>query len=141
MIRRPPRSTLFPYTTLFRSGVGAEHAAGAVECARNRRALTRDEGARARVEPHRLRRPDLRRGTTAELLELARQRLGLGRIRIRPARRFAHEDLEIIDGPNGDLLCRRVLWPPALAHAARERLESHRRARDRLLARHQGAPA
>src|SRR5436190_10849320 len=23
MIRRPPRSTLFPYTTLFRSGVGA----------------------------------------------------------------------------------------------------------------------
>src|SRR3712207_7521355 len=27
MIRRPPRSTLFPYTTLFRSR-GAEHAAG-----------------------------------------------------------------------------------------------------------------
>src|SRR2546422_1562151 len=26
MIRRPPRSTLFPYTTLFRSGVG--HADG-----------------------------------------------------------------------------------------------------------------
>src|SRR3712207_9042403 len=25
MIRRPPRSTLFPYTTLFRSGVG-QHA-------------------------------------------------------------------------------------------------------------------
>src|SRR3712207_7417734 len=25
MIRRPPRSTLFPYTTLFRSGRGAEH--------------------------------------------------------------------------------------------------------------------
>src|SRR3712207_8324803 len=24
MIRRPPRSTLFPYTTLFRSGAGAE---------------------------------------------------------------------------------------------------------------------
>src|SRR5256885_5288171 len=33
MIRRPPRSTLFPYTTLFRSGktFGADdHAAGAV---------------------------------------------------------------------------------------------------------------
>src|SRR5688572_31117818 len=28
MIRRPPRSTLFPYTTLFRSGAGtAAHAA------------------------------------------------------------------------------------------------------------------
>src|SRR5689334_23600919 len=28
MIRRPPRSTLFPYTTLFRSQVGERHAAG-----------------------------------------------------------------------------------------------------------------
>src|SRR5260221_3916006 len=27
MIRRPPRSTLFPYTTLFRSACGAEQAA------------------------------------------------------------------------------------------------------------------
>src|SRR3989440_12205043 len=26
MIRRPPRSTLFPYTTLFRSAPGDEHA-------------------------------------------------------------------------------------------------------------------
>src|SRR2546430_11968491 len=25
MIRRPPRSTLFPYTTLFRSGFSAKH--------------------------------------------------------------------------------------------------------------------
>src|SRR5260221_3437589 len=29
MIRRPPRSTLFPYTTLFRSGKGAQPAAPA----------------------------------------------------------------------------------------------------------------
>src|SRR5690349_23930656 len=28
MIRRPPRSTLFPYTTLFRSGRLHEHAVG-----------------------------------------------------------------------------------------------------------------
>src|SRR3712207_7445805 len=28
MIRRPPRSTLFPYTTLFRSGVARRHEAG-----------------------------------------------------------------------------------------------------------------
>src|SRR5256885_7362918 len=27
MIRRPPRSTLFPYTTLFRSGFAAHHRA------------------------------------------------------------------------------------------------------------------
>src|SRR3712207_8161587 len=26
MIRRPPRSTLFPYTTLFRSGLALDHA-------------------------------------------------------------------------------------------------------------------
>src|SRR5256885_8297814 len=29
MIRRPPRSTLFPYTTLFRSGLGATSWPGA----------------------------------------------------------------------------------------------------------------
>src|SRR5256885_8244081 len=29
MIRRPPRSTLFPYTTLFRSGDGGAPAGGA----------------------------------------------------------------------------------------------------------------
>src|SRR2546422_3935839 len=28
MIRRPPRSTLFPYTTLFRSGGGLSHRPG-----------------------------------------------------------------------------------------------------------------
>src|SRR3712207_6878061 len=50
MIRRPPRSTLFPYTTLFRSGcddvahaVGAEGGAG-VAAARH------DEVAHDRVE-------------------------------------------------------------------------------------------
>src|SRR5256885_5848768 len=31
MIRRPPRSTLFPYTTLFRSLVLAQHLAGAAD--------------------------------------------------------------------------------------------------------------
>src|SRR3989442_6164878 len=29
MIRRPPRSTLFPYTTLFRSDIVAQHQYGA----------------------------------------------------------------------------------------------------------------
>src|SRR5256885_13965205 len=29
MIRRPPRSTLFPYTTLFRSGMQGQHGAAA----------------------------------------------------------------------------------------------------------------
>src|SRR2546426_7834760 len=31
MIRRPPRSTLFPYTTLFRSGYGSDGVHDAVE--------------------------------------------------------------------------------------------------------------
>src|SRR5256885_13016288 len=30
MIRRPPRSTLFPYTTLFRSGIASALAGGAM---------------------------------------------------------------------------------------------------------------
>src|SRR3712207_7622157 len=44
MIRRPPRSTLFPYTTLFRSGAdhgrdgGEPHAAASPRCPRIRRA-------------------------------------------------------------------------------------------------------
>src|SRR2546422_6737476 len=37
MIRRPPRSTLFPYTTLFRSGGGGDDAA--VEVVQSRRDL------------------------------------------------------------------------------------------------------
>src|SRR2546428_2738912 len=49
MIRRPPRSTLFPYTTLFRSlecrggRPGAAHAAGAVSRAPLRWDLARSE--------------------------------------------------------------------------------------------------
>src|SRR5260370_26265328 len=31
MIRRPPRSTLFPYTTLFRSGGGQKAASGGIQ--------------------------------------------------------------------------------------------------------------
>src|SRR3712207_8483596 len=52
MIRRPPRSTLFPYTTLFRSvrrgGPGRAAPVGA-----------RQEGAARRTDPARLRRPNL----------------------------------------------------------------------------------
>src|SRR2546422_7187523 len=66
MIRRPPRSTLFPYTTLFRSQLGADEDDGDpvmgelvddlmdlrlrpdVEAARG---LIEDEHPRSRVEP------------------------------------------------------------------------------------------
>src|SRR3712207_9462863 len=47
MIRRPPRSTLFPYTTLFRSR--CRRASGARPRARGR---TRTRAARARSEEH-----------------------------------------------------------------------------------------
>src|SRR5256885_3951296 len=41
MIRRPPRSTLFPYTTLFRSDLGAGH--GIHRAARDRDGLGQQE--------------------------------------------------------------------------------------------------
>src|SRR5690348_18218580 len=63
MLRRPPRSTLFPYTTLFRSfgGIGRGPRE---KCARDRRAPSR--GARDRRRDD---RPNLRRSEehTSEL--------------------------------------------------------------------------
>src|SRR5687767_15769348 len=51
MIRRPPRSTLFPYTTLFRSRIGAD--AGAVSRPLFRRTDFSREGRCAdRAQPH-----------------------------------------------------------------------------------------
>src|SRR5207249_11516646 len=45
-IRRPPRSTLFPYTTLFRSRMGAEPGRARLGHRRNSRAAAEDHGAR-----------------------------------------------------------------------------------------------
>src|SRR3712207_8399582 len=45
MIRRPPRSTLFPYTTLFRSG-GAADRRGVAELRRDEAAHERHRAAR-----------------------------------------------------------------------------------------------
>src|SRR3712207_7895709 len=49
MIRRPPRSTLFPYTTLFRSDVAVDD--GGREDPRGGRALARHEPVRAQRGP------------------------------------------------------------------------------------------
>src|SRR3712207_7386382 len=50
MIRRPPRSTLFPYTTLFRSRHHGQRQAGALDAAAQRRppraVPARDAGGR-----------------------------------------------------------------------------------------------
>src|SRR3712207_9347855 len=52
MIRRPPRSTLFPYTTLFRSEVGGREALGAPPpAARERPGRPGRAGASANVTP------------------------------------------------------------------------------------------
>src|SRR3712207_7970862 len=54
MIRRPPRSTLFPYTTLFRSAGGAADEVGAVRAEQllwAERAALGDAGRRARPPP------------------------------------------------------------------------------------------
>src|SRR5258708_18912336 len=60
MIRRPPRSTLFPYTTLFRSevwletgnGVGEPRRIVEVEDGRHRRVELREQALEDRSEEH-----------------------------------------------------------------------------------------
>src|SRR2546430_9464506 len=54
MIRRPPRSTLFPYTTLFRSHLGGDHRRGRASEGRRshgeERGVALDRAARQRRE-------------------------------------------------------------------------------------------
>src|SRR3712207_6300206 len=64
MIRRPPRSTLFPYTTLFRSGSPSSDLAG--RRARTRRCATAADGG-----AHRPRRRPLDRQPLAALVATA----------------------------------------------------------------------
>src|SRR2546430_9748500 len=55
MIRRPPRSTLFPYTTLFRSSLGKQHHQSldrGRERARLRAACLREQNDQVRSEEH-----------------------------------------------------------------------------------------
>src|SRR5260221_9393754 len=49
MIRRPPRSTLFPYTTLFRSRAAAPGRGRGTQLPANRRFRPRAQAARARA--------------------------------------------------------------------------------------------
>src|SRR5256885_15510715 len=50
MIRRPPRSTLFPYTTLFRSGI---HLGGMPMPGRGRASFTKRQKERSRQDKQR----------------------------------------------------------------------------------------
>src|SRR2546425_7330450 len=65
MIRRPPRSTLFPYTTLFRSAVRGD--AGKSKFARNRVAINRERIPRECARAHGTRSEE----HTSELQSLA----------------------------------------------------------------------
>src|SRR5258708_38830598 len=61
MIRRPPRSTLFPYTTLFRS-LGDRSAVRRLACDR---VCARDVGQLRAVDRHRERPASVQSGVTA----------------------------------------------------------------------------
>src|SRR5258708_10215936 len=53
MIRRPPRSTLFPYTTLFRSSAGADRKRGASQDGDSRRHPARRRSQSQLARPRR----------------------------------------------------------------------------------------
>src|SRR2546422_5065705 len=53
MIRRPPRSTLFPYTTLFRSGLGRDGGEGVAGAERDQRPGRGNEVPVGVHRPHR----------------------------------------------------------------------------------------
>src|SRR5690348_18211788 len=52
MIRRPPRSTLFPYTTLFRSGVAQPHSNNAARLGPRQRSGATSVGAPGHLTDH-----------------------------------------------------------------------------------------
>src|SRR5256885_2902211 len=64
MIRRPPRSTLFPYTTLFRSPAGRESRAVRGRSRLRGEARYHHRRHEVRVRDHARRRPDRDRKST-----------------------------------------------------------------------------
>src|SRR5256885_12476168 len=66
MIRRPPRSTLFPYTTLFRSRVSTQSSRNAT-CLQHLSASRIECGQDAAVLDHERRHPDRSEEHTSEL--------------------------------------------------------------------------
>src|SRR3712207_7367524 len=67
MIRRPPRSTLFPYTTLFRSAIRRRRSPAHADCSTARRgARTVSRRGGGRRDALRLRHRDVRVGGLGE---------------------------------------------------------------------------
>src|SRR2546430_9524447 len=150
MIRRPPRSTLFPYTTLFRSHDRGRraHRHGAVHGARRRRSA-REGAERRRVHDGGLdRRPGrdhldvggaagLPVRTAAHLLRdgAGRPAAAVGGASPRPDPRTAHHDPDH-GHLRGTVVAhrgrRRDVQPHQHRHAVRVRSRVHRRARAAL---------
>src|SRR5437868_11310448 len=77
MVRRPPRSTLFPYTTLFRSGLMAEvraaiNEARSLDSAVTRQAFQPTDGEPVRIDviPFRVPAADTRKRSEEHTSEL-----------------------------------------------------------------------
>src|SRR3712207_7476140 len=102
MIRRPPRSTLFPYTTLFRSGGGGEHRPPGLA-----RALLHGATER-RAEPADHERPEQRPAALAVELAHGGSRPGAGRPGRPPARRRSEEHTSELQSRQY-LVCRLLL--------------------------------
>src|SRR2546426_4700141 len=95
MIRRPPRSTLFPYTTLFRSQIGLRaRSAGAID--------HRDTGVTSHLR--RIRRIDLLAGRHQRRPVLLRRARAVEEV---PARRSEEHTSELQSPCN--LVCRLLL--------------------------------
>src|SRR3712207_8200377 len=78
MIRRPPRSTLFPYTTLFRSQATIDAAAEATRRRREERSAPWAGGAEPPVRLHKRGQ----RRWNGELVELADGHVQIGRAHV-----------------------------------------------------------
>src|SRR2546421_7106801 len=100
MIRRPPRSTLFPYTTLFRSVDDRREVAGVIS--RADRGLEGDRFARNEIAPAQPDRIDA--GDPRGLFHQPLQRI----VRLRPSRARSEEHTSELQS-RSDLVCRLLL--------------------------------
>src|SRR3989475_13301823 len=116
MIRRPPRSTLFPYTTLFRSppGAGPRASPSLVRSASGGRAGQQDDLAVAReVEPEAALGQRHEHGAALGAAD-APLKVGPAALEVRPARAYL-----------GELACRADRGRLAGVHDPRGREERH----------------
>src|SRR3712207_7828260 len=101
MIRRPPRSTLFPYTTLFRSGVqgvevaqqgaGGGHGAGGRRVQEGERVRLRAPGGEVEGEAGQLRFQDFGPRSEEHTSELQSRQYLLCRLLLEKKKKHTHQ--------------------------------------------------